>query len=63
MATWGIGGLAHAWGDWEEERLSRVKSADRQTPENETKSKPLFYGLKGEVLIERRPRPVGFRRP
>lgn len=45
-------------GRWDEPRQPIPTSV----PDNTQRNEPLLYGPRGEVLLERRPRPVGFRK-
>jgi hypothetical protein len=61
-SQWGIA-KPHGWYEWEEDMLHRSTDS-RQAPEQkQADSETLLYGPKGEALLVRRPRPVGFRMP
>jgi hypothetical protein len=58
-SQWGIA-MPHGWYQWEEDMTARKEHAV-QVPENKEAREPLLYGPRGEVILERRPRPIGFR--
>jgi hypothetical protein len=58
---WGIE-LESSW-DWEEERLRRVRPPQPTITENANPPETLLVDSKGQPLIQRKPRAIGFRPP
>lgn len=61
-ARWGITIPNKGW-DWEEDRLGRVRQYEPQAPENAQAREVILYGPKGEPLVVKEPRRVGFHKP
>jgi len=57
--------LPISWPGWgEEERLGKAKpSAPMQVSDHDQSTTPLLFGPRGEPLLVRRSRPIGFKPP
>jgi hypothetical protein len=57
-------GIARTHGEWEETRIGRSRQpVPGSVPDNTSATETLLYGPRGETLLQRVPRPVGFRDP